>query len=276
VNTKRQTIVLCNCCVTVSLFVSGCGLFSTPAPTFTPVPTSTPMPTLPPMPEKTPPPVRIWEGADAKTICLQTELTSPEGNQVIPDPIGEAVRNILRNMGLQVVDHGAPCDATLTITTDAGADKGFYVPGGSCYTGGNVQMAISFTAIGQEDFETVINAERPAGEVVGASWCEEHRQPDDFLEYYVFEETWSEPLLDILVDLWGPQVLVWAMDQIAAGKWPNHVSRRLETIGPTDEIVRALIYALQDESKILRRNAACMVRGFGWEAKDAFPFLPKQ
>jgi hypothetical protein len=217
--------------------------------------------------------VRIWEGVTVKNICLETELTFAQGGEVIPDPIGETVRNILTNMGLQVEDHGAFCDATLTLITHVEALNGWYVPGGTCYTGGNVYVTISFTAKGQEAFGTVISAEHPAGKSVSARWCEEHKRPEDFLEYPVFSEIWSEPFLDILADLWGPQALVWTLDQIVPGQWPNFVSRKLEAIGPTDEVVHALIYALQDESDDLRKNAAQMAGDFAPEAEEAIPFL---
>ena len=170
-----------------------------------------------------------------------TGLTPFQGKEVIPDPIGETVRNILTNMGLQVVDRAASCDATLSIITRVEPLSGSYLGGGSCYTGGNVDIKISLTASGQEAFETVLDEESLPSEQVLASWCDEHKRPEDFLEDSVFTDIWFEPLLDILADLWGPQILVWALDQKGAKGWPNLISRKLKAIGPTDEVVLALL-----------------------------------
>jgi hypothetical protein len=262
----RHSITVSICMVTCFVFVQSC------KPALVPEPTSIPLPTPTPLPEKMPPPLRIWEGITIKTTCLESKLTLSQNKVVSLDPIGETVRNILVNMGMQVVDQGATCDATLSLITQVEPINGFYIPGGTCYTGGNLNLTISLFATGQEAYEKVISVEQPVAETVSANWCEEHKQPEDFLEQRTFTEMWSEPFLDILADLWGPQAIAWTLDQLVTG-WPNFVSKKLKAIGPTDEIVQALIYALQAESDDLRKYAAMMIEDFTPEAEEAIPFL---
>jgi len=266
-DTIRQKISICICFIATSLLFLGCN----PASRYTPTPTILPTPT--PLPERMLPTVKIWEGVTTKTICLVTELALPENMTVIPDPIGETVRDILTNMGMQVVDYGASCDATLTLITQVEPLEGAYWGAGGCYTGGNMDMIISLTAVGQDTYETVLRAEKPPTKIVIVDSGEEcDKLPEDFLDSPEFTILWSDPFLDTLVNLWGPQILVWSMD-ILHSSYPNPVSDKLNVIGPTDEVIWALIYAMQDESLSLSDYATYLIRGFAPEAEEAIPFL---
>jgi hypothetical protein len=240
-------------------------LITAPPPTATSQPTPTPTP----FPEKGPPTIRGWEEGKVESVCLKAELSFPQIIGKIPEPIDETTRKILTRLGLQVVANGSPCEATLTLTLSGEAFKAYYVPGGTCYTGGKVDGQIQLTSDGQPPLNFPITANKPVPESIWVDWCQARRQPVD----YPFKDLWFEPLTDDLSRIWGPQVLVYVLDEDVDQHWQTSVSRRLSMIGPENEIVFALIYALEDEDENLREGAVRQIGEFAPRAEEAIPFV---
>jgi hypothetical protein len=240
-----------------------------------PTPTVTPSPT--PLPEKkVPPPVRVWEGVTVRTICLEAAHTFPQIVGEIPEPIDETTREILAWLGLQVVTNGSDCDATLTLTLNGHAYKARYsignIGGSEYYTGGKVDGQMRLTTDGQAPWVFPIAGSRPISGGISQEECERLYEPRGF----PFKELWLESLVDGLVQVWGPQVLVRALsEENVHSELSAHslMSRKLVAVGPEDEVVIALIYALGDESRMLRRRAAFLLMEFAPQGEAAIPFL---
>ncbi|NIM13310.1 MAG: hypothetical protein GTO45_14455 [Candidatus Aminicenantes bacterium] len=230
----------------------------------------------PPMPERIQASVKRWDGIVLKKICLVVKENFPQIKGELPMSIGKPVKTILTRMGIDIVPKGSPCDATLTIKLKGQTFKAKYHFGpigvGECYSGGKVNGQILLTAKGYQTLAIPINGDDPVPEKVSENWFYKHQKPED----YNFRELWFEPLIDGLVALWGPQVLVCALDVTKSGAtyWRNApIYSRLMKIGPVDEVVNALIYALQDSNHTLKKYAANMFGEFAPNAKEGIPFL---
>lgn len=259
--------------VILLLFLVGCSPSTPSAPTPTPTP----------LPNMRPPSVNGWEGANVETICLETGLGLGRVDPSLADPIGEAVRGVLTNMGIRIASSGDTCDATMVIKTLVHPRAATYEGYITCYTGGSLHTEISLTREGQETIFLPVTAETDPGKQVLAMYCEQARQPEDFLKTNTFYDLWEEPLLNALVDLWGEQALVWALDVDVLNTYgyPNTAKRKLLALGPTDEVVLALIHAMrtdnhEDPSAVvfhLRWRATDLLSDFAPEAEAAIPYL---
>ena len=125
---------------------------------------------------------------------------------------------------------------------------------------------MSLTAEGKTPLTFPIFGEEPVPAIVTKTYAKNHHHPED----YFFKGLWFKPLVDGLTQIWGPQTLVWALD-LSPGS--VNLRREIDDTGPVDEVVTALIYALQHESRRLRVGAVHQLAGFAPEAEEAIPFL---
>lgn len=258
-NRKKRIIVLTSIIVILSAIVS---FACSPTPS-TPALTVPPPPPLPPI--ERPPPIRVWEGITVETVCLKAELSFPQIEGEIPEPIDDTAREILTRLGLNVVSNDAPYDATLTLSLSGEAFSANYIGAGKCYTGGKVEGHMSLTAEGQVPLTFRIYKTQRTAYSITDILADKRRNPEDF----PFIVLWFEPLVGGLAQLWGPQALVWSLD-LAGPTWRSAID-----IEPTGEVVTALIYALGHESYKLRYKAALLLGAFAFapEAEKAIPFL---
>lgn len=220
---------------------------------------------LTPLPEKVPPHVQGWEGVTLETICLEPTYSFPQIEGEIPQPIDESAELMLTRLGMEIVDDASSCDATLSLNLSGRTWRAFYIGAGNCYTGGEVDGELILITGGKKPLSFPITGSVPLSQAVSVSQCK--KDPVD----YPFINLWFEPLLDGLVQFWGPQALVWALeiDRLEL------VYRQLLDVGPVDEVITALLYVLEDEDGDYhhRQYALLLLGEFAPEAKEAIPLL---
>jgi hypothetical protein len=229
-----------------------CGTLPTSGPTPTPAPTPTPLPVQAPR----------WEGVTVHTLCLEVDQSYPEIEGKSPEPIAEAAVRILAKVGLQVVAEGTSCDATLTLSLTGHALGDEYTTG-YCYSGAEVGGLMRLDAPGREPLSLpVAGKRRPPFFIRG---CPTELEAP-------FEKAWSEALLQCLAYLWGPQVLIQALqDDVAAVR--EAAAKALGDVGLEEGGVLALAQALEDENEDVRQAAAKALEAIGPEAVEAIPAL---
>ena len=225
----------------------------------------TPVPTPTRLPDRAPVAVRVWDGVAIETLCLASDLDFPQDDAgAIPDPMDQAVREVLSGLGIQIVDPGTPCDATMTLAVRGVATAGTYLGMGTCYTGGTVRGEIMLAAKGQEPFTVPILATDPVNAAIYGKSCASKSHQ------YGFRGLWEGPVMDALIEMWGPQTLVWSLHVIGR-------EGQLHKIGPTDEIVRAMLYALEDEQGdvMLLERVAKLAGDYAPQAEETIPYLTR-
>ncbi|MGQ9628412.1 MAG: HEAT repeat domain-containing protein, partial [Anaerolineae bacterium] len=200
----------------------------------------TPMPALPP--------VRVpgWGEATVHTLCLEVEQSYPDIEGEFSQPIAETARRILTGVGLQVVDKGASCEATLTITLTGQASVA-QEPSGHFYSIAEFSGNVTLTVPERAPLILPLSGSHSAS-LPGVSYC-----PGEPTEA-PFEKAWPEALLDGLAYLWGPQVSIQVLgdedeNMRRAAAWT------LGSIGPEEGVIPALIQALGDEDEEVRTAA---------------------
>jgi len=229
---------------------------SSPASTLQP----TPAPTVTPIPLRAP----GWEETTVRTLCLEVEQSYPEIDDKSPEPIAQAAQEHLSELGMHVVTEGDPCDATLTLTM-IGRALGDDYTGGYCYSGAEVEGQAVLTLAGRAPLTSPLAGRQ------GTPFSIQHcpKQPTGA----PFEVAWREALLGGLFDLWGPQVLIHALqDERVLVR--DLAAEALVEAGPeAAEAIPALAQALEDTDLDVRASAAQALREIGPQAIDAVPAL---
>jgi hypothetical protein len=253
----RRTLVLLFALLALAGGALTCGREPAPTPT-------------PPGPTPTPRPLRApgWEGVMAHTVCLEVSQSYPESEGKAPEPIAEAVQDILSDIGVQVVDEGEPCDAVLTLALTCEPIAAEYVRWGECHSGAAASGELLFTAPDREQLALPLAGRYPAPYTI--THCP---GPSDA----PFEYAWTDALLRGLAHLWGPQILIQALEEGTA--WEREVApKALSEFGPEAvEAVPALIEALESTGDDVRRAAAEAMLEIAPEAGavEAIPALIK-
>lgn len=136
-----------------------------------------------------------WEEVTVDTLCLEAEQSYPEIEDKSAEPIAEAVERILAGVGLQVVDEGELCDATLIFVLTGEALGAKYTGGIHCYRGAEFSGGAFLSFPGRVPVTLPISVRHVPP--VSISGC--HGEPIDA----PFERAWPEALLDGLGHLWG-------------------------------------------------------------------------
>lgn len=236
-------------------------------------PTATSSPTL--APAATPPPLQAagWEEVTVHTLCLAVEQSYPQIEGEFSQPIAETARRILAGLGLQVLDEGAACEASLTLSFTAQALGADYMVDGYLYTGAEVNGQMTLAVTGREPlvlrvggfYPTPSRVEIPIGFTIHIP-----RQPKDA----PFDKAWSEALVDGLAQVWGTPLLTQALqDEAAAVRWAA-VGALTRTEPKAIGALPALIEALAGNENVkVRQAAAAALGGIGPEATEAIPAL---
>jgi hypothetical protein len=261
--------------VVALLSMVGCSAINPP-----PEPTHTPIPTPTPLPEQKPPPIQGWQGVTVETLCLENEFNLREGlgegrevTGEFTDPTVETLRSFLSDLGIRVVEPGEACDASMLIETLVITHTVSYTGGGftSCYAAGELNSSITLTKEGQETIFQPMTVKEPPPSKILASTCQRLDKPEKFLAYIVDDR--EEQLVDALVQLWGRQALVWMLDKLTVRKHPNVITNRLMAGAPSDEIILALLYAIQSDNPKLKTAAYEALGDFAPQGPQAIPFL---
>jgi hypothetical protein len=205
-----------------------------------------------------------WEGVTVHALCLKVEQSYPGIEGKSPEPVAEAVQEILARVGLWIVAEGESCDATLTVALTGKARGADYIGVGHCYSGAEVSGEMALTASERAPLTLPIGGKYPPPVMIAGCPDEPANAP--------FGEAWLEALFEGLAHLWGPQVLIRSLGDERA--WAREiVVEELGEIGPEEGVVLALTQALEDGDGDVREAAADALAEIGPHAVEAVPAL---
>jgi hypothetical protein len=246
---KKTMIVLFSIFVVMTGSMGACGFGSSPA--------------TPPGPTPTPFPLQIsgQQGITLHTLCVIVEQVYPEIDDKSPEPIAEDVGGLLAMLGVQSVDEGEACEATLSISLTGKADKALFSPGPEwCYNGAKMDGQLVLISPGHDPVPVALHGECPIPNVINR--CIEYP------ENAPFSAAWLEALLHGLARLWGTQVFINGLTYEDAGI-QEFAAEALIEIGPEEGVIPALIEVLGHERSDSRRQARRVLEQFGLEAVPA-------
>lgn len=223
------------------------------------------MSTLGPTPTPLPLWAANWEGVVVNTVCLEVEQSYPNAEGKGPEPIYEAIQDILDGAGIQVVGEGTPCDASLTLVLTMDARGAKYLGEQYCYSGAKAEGQVTLSASDRTPLTLTISGNRPTPfRIVG---CPE---PIDA----PFEGAWLRAVYSGLAQLWGPRVLVQPLGADYRYEARQAAAEVLGEMGPAAvDVVPALIKALDASTEDVRVAAAEALGEIGPGAAEAIPAL---
>ncbi len=185
-----------------------------------------------------------WEGVTVSRVCLKVEQSYPQIEDEFSQPIAETVQRVLKRIGVQVVDEGAPCDATLTFTVTLRARSAYY-SGFRLYTGANATGLLELSGEGRPTISVPVSDRfaPPKTAIVL------HENPRDA----PFRSVWASALHDGLFELWGVEVYIAAFRD-ESYRVRKNATEALGKIG--EPAVEPLIAALKDGVWRVREYAA--------------------
>jgi hypothetical protein len=245
----------------------------TPTATSTSTPTNTPTSTATATPTPLPLQVRGWESAALFRVCLEIEQTYTNVEAEFSLPLEQRASSVLSQMGIQVVNPGGRCDASLTIAITAQALGASYSTIGYCYSGASVTSRATLSA---EDFDPYntesFSVNDPVAFLMFSDFCQ--REPSGA----PLDWTTSTALLGSLLQIWGQPVLFAGLEDkdeviresvVHVVKEPEAGVAGMEM----DDIVSILILAFQDDSCEVSTEAVTALGELGAAAKAAVPAL---
>jgi hypothetical protein len=287
-------------CILLAFALAGCASIAatptpTPSPTATPTATatatSTPSPTAtitptPPILTPTPPvftePQTLipedWWDVRIERLCLDVREYYTNVGGGFSLSLASQAGQVLSRMGMEVVEVGEPCDATLTFNWTLTAYSQRYTTAWSlgsnqttltCFTGAEIRGDVRLA-----DEERIYSA--PFHEIkyppsaissVLAGWVDPSGISGVSGEYATtcpeeasgapFEELWPKAMLEQLLLLWGPPAIHAALDTgdptLQLGALQAMHGASLQFDDHTDSIL--LLHAMQSEDVIVRRLA---------------------
>jgi len=207
-----------------------------------------------------------WGGVTLHTVCLAVVQSYPGIEGKIPDPIAETAERILARVGLLVASDGSPCDANLLITLTGEALHAEYSGGETCYSGAAMQGQVMLTDL--EGRASTLSVSGELSPPFFVSRCAETPAGAPFGRVY------PGALLDGLAYLWGPQVLIQAM-QDENTDVRKAAAEDLGAVGPEGGVIAALSQALEDEDSQVRQTVAEALLEIGPGAVEALPALAR-
>jgi HEAT repeat protein len=235
------------------------------------------------------------------TIQLVVQQSYPQLEEDFSLPIADICQRTLERVGFEVVDETATqYDATLFVTVTGQALSASYLPGGTMYTGAELEGNLSLSVPRAEPYERPLSAQvSPPASVsysAGAKPTEPRQAPFGEVE-------WQQPFFLALHELWGLQPVIRALEdenpqvRMAAasalgeiGPETGVVSALIRALGDNDTrageraaavlaqisgpiLVPDFIESLRDLDGDVRANAAYALGVIGPEAKEAVPYL---
>jgi hypothetical protein len=238
-----------------------------------------------------------WNPLPITTLCLEIDQSYPQIAGEFSQPIREAAEAILAEMDVAVMEAGGDCESTLEYSLTGEALWVQWENTPECYNGAEVsgvaRLAGDITS--GDRFPLAVEGKEPIPSMNFS--CTE--QPADA----PWERAWTGALLDGLAAVWGPQVLITALDMpdltnnraeaVADTALKLETSQMLEVMGHMlelenpwirersiqmlgragSEAVPVLIQALDDESGAVRSEAAEKLRNLHSDAIEAVPAL---
>ena len=185
----------------------------TPETTYTPTATATntPTATITPTPIATTIPsfVQDWNDYQIVTLCLDIQVSYPQFDEPLDDPIVELVEIYLSRMGIQTVSSGSNCDASLVLALDLVALSSRYTDNETnetktCYTGSGAEGTMTLSASGMDDLVVELYEHYTPGATMG---CIE--TPPVTTN---FTSTWVPEVTKGLIDYWGISAIIAALE----------------------------------------------------------------
>jgi hypothetical protein len=212
-------------------------LTNTPQPTDTPTPLDTPTSTPTPTTTSTPTPTP-YPGQAVQTMCLVVEQFYPDAEGGISQPIEETLQSMLTEQGVRVVAEGGSCDATLSIVLTGKALSGRYkvessnplmpsIPnplGGanykSCATGVQFTGEMTLTTAGHTPQTVSLHGRKePTSGTIYT--CPNASQAP-------YRAAWRWAVTKGLAQLWGPPILIQALEDEAAESYRDAIVAALQ------------------------------------------------
>jgi hypothetical protein len=253
---KRTLVFFSTLIITVcSILACGQGSKPSPNPTYTPGPTPTPLPLQ----------ASGLEGVTVRSVCLEVEqsfpeVTDPEYAELTPH-IEETTEQVLIGLGLEVVEDD--CDAEMSIYMKGKPSGKTYLGAGFCFQGAEVNGEIRLALSDRVPLTIPMSGIYESPKMIVSDWCAE--------EPYMapFPILWPTALLEGLAQLWGPHIFVsaiWDQDDLVS----IDAIELLAGIGPVEGTTPSLIQILEThESTRVRRDAALILGRLGQEVVPA-------
>jgi len=210
-------------------------------------------------------------------LCLQVDET---GDRIytIEEDMDEYIQRILTELGIEIVNLGMQCDATLEVNlTNTALGKEYQHKDGIgvsfCYTGAEVKGQTSLIMLNGDEQTHPISKDSPtlSGTIFSCP-TKVHQAP--------FEEILPSAVIDTLTSFWGTPVLIQAsMDRSSDLRIAREFAiRRLGQAGPQEGVIEALIEALGfvDRTTVsfkIRAAAAHALGAIEPPAEEAVPAL---
>lgn len=200
-----------------------------------------------------------WQGVTVHTLCL-VQNYNQFGSYYDLTNFKKEIRIIFARMGLNVVDAGQSCDATLTITITGQAQGAFYLGlNQNCYTGSAAEGDFTLSAPGRDNLVAHVSHSQPTPESTYANDC-----PDS--DHAPYLQSLIPTVLDGMAALYGPVIYGWilveegedngcgAPNPSCGGYFETYTGDRF---GPgANAAVPALIVALDSPTEWVRTEAA--------------------
>jgi HEAT repeat protein len=258
-------------------------LTATATATDTPTPTATLTPT-PAIPTPTPPvyaePVPLypsgWQNVRIDRLCLDVReyYTNVTGGFTLS--LASYIAQELGLLGMEVVQVGEACDATLTFNWTMAAVGGVYVSGygtsqtrTTCYTGADVRGDVRLVADSRA-YTAYFHESKATPDFISPALGTVAESEGGFLSSDLFagscpEEPagapfpvlWPEAMQEQLLLLWGPPVVHAAVDtgDVTLQQGALQALRGADAGFDDHTIITLLLHAMESESEIVRRYA---------------------
>jgi hypothetical protein len=243
----------------------------TARPSVIPLPSATPLPTLLPLLSPG------WNGLQVTSLCLDVKHVFLNMD-TFPQDLRQAkarefARRLLSHLGFQVLEVGETCQAALTIELVSNATKATYTPGYSCFSGAMAEGRIQLTSTGLDPINVTVNEKSPPPKTISLSGCSESPVNAPF------ENVWFMAVLDGFQILWGPEVVLPAIDSPA-----DLTEYRVDSAYVIDatyrllkdhvELGKALLPILLDILSDPNRSHDNVASVLGWICQDAQAVIP--
>ncbi|MBI9047606.1 MAG: carboxypeptidase regulatory-like domain-containing protein [Anaerolineaceae bacterium] len=199
-----------------------------------------------------------------KTICLDVSYAYQGAEpEVLPN---KAVEQLLTTMGIVIDSPGGSCDASLTFDMKMETITQSYLGLGNCVVGGKVTGQLSFASPESTPILVEIeNQEANAPNTITKAFCE--------MGSSAYVNIWKKPVLSHLVLLWGSEVIAAAMEDPI---WDQTLTEWIIFANAADvqeELLPFLLWKLNSGEKKQVSSATTAIKGLGYQAKDAIPYL---
>lgn len=199
------------------------------------------------------------------SLCAGVAQEHPEIDEPFRLPITDDLLDILGRMGIDLLEPGQACDATLTVQLTFTPWEAVF-DGKSCYYGSRVRGTAELkTSDGATLREDLYGSEDTTGGSNIVRTCYIKSDPA------IYTETEEEALLDLMINLWGPRGMMALLDW---GQNWSDLSTSIRKLFLDDQLseektTAALLYALEYGSREVGYKALEVLNGLtGLSGRD--------